>query len=63
MKLGDKLAIAKRAIESISKHDDEDKDVREAALAALEGFIVTERAAMAERVRAKIEKQLGQASG
>lgn len=59
MKLGDKLAIAKRAIESITKHDDEDKDVREAALAALEGFIVTERAAMAERVAAKIAAQLG----
>lgn len=59
MKLGDKLAIAKRSIESITKHDDEDKDVREAALSALEAFIASERAAMAERLRAKIAAQLG----
>lgn len=59
MKLGSKVDIAKRAIESISKHDDEDKDVREAALQALEQFIAAERMAMAARVAAKIAAQLG----
>lgn len=64
MKLGDKLAIAKRAIESITKHDDEDKEVREAALSALEAFMASERAAIDARVKARLcELGLSQPAG
>lgn len=59
MKLGHKVEIAKRALASITQHDDEDREVREAALKAIEEFIAAERVAMGERIAKKIASQIG----
>lgn len=54
MNLNQKLPIAKRAIESISRHDDEDATVRKAFLASLVEFIAEEQAQIDQRVQARI---------
>ncbi|HCZ47426.1 MAG TPA: hypothetical protein DCZ11_00285 [Gammaproteobacteria bacterium] len=59
MKLNRKIELAEQAIKSISRHDDADLAVRDAALRRLEEFIGAERAAAAERVHAEIQKQVG----
>ena len=55
MNLNQKLPIAKRAIESISRHGDEDMVVREAFLDDLTQFIVAEKAAIKAELSARIE--------
>lgn len=61
MNLNQKLPIAKRAIESISRHDDEDAVVRKAFLEELMGFIDNEKLAIDTRVQERV-KHLKQAS-
>lgn len=54
MDLRSKVGYARKAIESITRHDDEDVAVREAALQAVEVAIAEERAGMAARVAARV---------
>lgn len=58
MQIADKYAYAKQHIRSISRHDDQDAAVRIAALDHLVKFIEAEKAAIDERVRAKIAAQV-----
>lgn len=55
MNLNQKLPIAKRAIESISRHEDEDVVVRGAFLEELVQFIIAEKAAIDAQLSARIE--------
>lgn len=55
MNLNQKLPIAKRAIESISRHGDEDAVVRGAFLEELAQFIIAEKAAIDAQLSARIE--------
>lgn len=54
MNVVQKLAYAKRAIESISRHDDESLDVRSALLEELRDFISEEREDAHARNRARL---------
>lgn len=58
MDLHQKIGIAGKAVESISRHDDEDAGVRLAALDAVVAKIDEERAGIAARVNARLG-QLG----
>lgn len=55
MNLQEKIAVATKAVLSISRHDDEDADVRRAALDELSSVMDDERLAITRRVRARIE--------
>lgn len=59
MQIHDKLPYAKQHIRSISRHDDQDAAIRLAALDHLVKFIEAEKAAIHERVQAKIDAQVG----
>ena len=63
MDLQAKIVIARRAVESISRHDDEEAAVRLATLDRVDEIIKAERAAIRERVRARLEQVLGVGSG
>ena len=64
MDLQQKIGVAGKAIESISRHDDEEAGVRLAALAAVEAKIAEERAAIDARVKARLgELGLSQPAG
>ena len=39
MRISDKIKVAKRAVESVSQHEDEDSVVRVTALQAIEKFV------------------------
>ncbi len=54
MNLKQKLVILERALQSISRHDDEDAAVVSAALAHIDAMVKTEREAIDERVAARI---------
>lgn len=56
MNIAEKLAYAKRAIESISTHDDEDMAVRQSALNQLHNFINGEETAMHRRTQERIHE-------
>lgn len=55
MKIARKIEIAEQAVRSISMHDDEDAQLRLAALDRLEATIKAEREAIAKRLQAKID--------
>jgi hypothetical protein len=55
MNLAQKLPIAYAAINSISRHDDEDAAVRLAFLAQVEAHVKAEREAIDARVAARVE--------
>lgn len=55
MDLQQKLGIAGKAIESISRHDDEDARVRLAALDAVAAKLADERARIEAGVQARID--------
>lgn len=59
MDLQRKIEIVNKSIAHITRADDTDSAVREAALGAIEKFIADERKAMGERVAAKIKSHLG----
>lgn len=54
MNLSEKVAIAKRAIDSISRHDDEDAAVRKAILAQVSAHITAEVEDIDQRVAARL---------
>ena len=58
MDLGTKLNYAKQHVESISRHDDMDADVRRAALDELHNHIEREKLLIAQRVDEKIRAVL-----
>lgn len=60
MKIAEKLPYAEQHIRSIARHDDQDAAVRLAALDRLVKFIEAEKAAIDERVKAKISAQVGE---
>jgi hypothetical protein len=64
MKVVEKIAIAKRAIESISQHDDAEAAYVETALDKLNEFIASERESMRKRrsEKWKAEIKAGSAS-
>lgn len=59
MNLADKTVIAKRAIDSISRHDDEDAAVRHAMLATLRKHIDAECEAIDTRNAERIAELTG----
>jgi len=61
MNIGRKLQIAKTAITSITRHDDEDSTLLKAAIADLVGFLGTEEEALEARNAATIAVQLAEA--
>lgn len=56
MNLGRKVEIAKKAIASITRHDDESQEVMEATVDILRNYIDEELAAAAKRRSAEVEK-------
>lgn len=58
MKLGKKVTIAKQAIDSLLKHDDEPAAAREAAAQQLHDHIDAELAAAQKREQARIAASL-----
>lgn len=56
-----KIELAQQSIRMISQADDVDAEVRSAALDRMDAFVIAERKAIAERVAAKIEAQIGSA--
>lgn len=60
MNIQRKLELAEQSIASISRHDDADTVLRDAALKRLEAFIGAERAAMAKRVEVHVAAQVGE---
>jgi hypothetical protein len=62
MDLAAKLTIARTAIDSISRHDDEDAAVREAQLDLVLAHVAAERAAMRDRIAARV-RELNAATG
>lgn len=62
MNLAEKIVIAKQAINSISRHDDEDAAVRLAMLARVQQHIDNEREDIEARNRLRIAELTGAAS-
>ncbi len=56
MDLARKVEIAKEAINSISRHDDEDAGVRTAILERVEQHIKDELSGIEDRIRSRIEQ-------
>lgn len=56
MKLRNKLEIAKRAVESITRHDDEPLEYRKIEIAKLLAHIDAEMGAAKDRAAAKVEE-------
>lgn len=56
MNLTEKLVVATTAINSISRHDDDDADVRRAFLDQIDEHIKAEREAIAARVKARVDE-------
>lgn len=59
MEMKRKVELAQQSIAFISRHDDADMAVREAALKRIETFIASEREQMGVRVAEKIESSVG----
>lgn len=58
MNISQKLEIVAASVRSISRHNDEDAAVVQAALAKIDALVKAEREALDARVRADIEAKL-----
>lgn len=59
MQIARKVQIAKKSVESFTRHDDEDSTLRIAAINEIRRFLDNEEAGIIARNKADIEAQLG----
>lgn len=60
MDLAQKVGVATKAIDSISRHDDEDAAVRKAMLAQVSAHIAAEITEIDERIAARLAQLAGE---